>query len=331
MLRIHFTGDDLARTVLADEPDALWEVSISLHRLQRRDAGVVFGPWRSRILSRIPTSIRLLSSLAPARGYCPDFLTPARGASRAAQMEALRSTGRSTIRAELREFRRQNPKLHLPSWCARLAEGDSETLGRLAHTADAYFDACLTPYWDRIRAQVHRDRTRRLAVLADGGWEALFRMLHPSARWSHPVLELDYPVDQDMHLQGRGLVLQPSFFCRYNVTSLLDPRLPPVLVHPIDHDPGWALPAGARAEANPLAVLLGATRAQLLEAVANGAATTRQLARLAHTTPPNASRHLTALREAALLRSHRHRNTVLHTVTPLGVALLNGQQPQLPA
>ncbi|GGP82505.1 ArsR/SmtB family transcription factor [Streptomyces melanogenes] len=331
MLRIHFTGDDLARTALADEPDAMWEVSISLHRLQRRDTGVVFGPWRAQALPRIPPSLRLLSSLAPAKGYCPDFLTPARGASRAAQIEAFRSTGRETIRADLGEFRRQNPHLRLPSWCARLADGDSETLGRLAHAADTYFDACLNPYWERIRTQVHRDRARRTAVLADGGWEALFRTLHPSARWSHPVLELDYPVDQEMHLHGRGLVLQPSFFCRYNVTSLLDPRLQPVLVHPIDHDPDWALPAPPGAETKALTVLLGATRAQLLDATANGAATTRQLARSAHTTPPNASRHLTALREAALVRSDRHRNTVLHTITPLGIALLNGQQPALPA
>ncbi|MDG4859880.1 winged helix-turn-helix domain-containing protein [Streptomyces sp. T-3] len=331
MLRIHFTGDDLARTVLADEPDALWEVSISLHRLQRRDSGVVFGAWRDQVLSRVPPSIRFLSPLAPAKGYCLDFLTPARGASRATQIEALRSTGRETVRADLREFHRQNPQLRLPSWCAQLADGDARALTRVSHAADAYFDACLTPYWDRIRAQVHRDRQQRTALLTSGGWEALFRTLHPSARWAYPVLELDYPVDRDMHLQGRGLVLQPSFFCRYTVTSLVNPRFPPVLVYPIDHEPGWALPTLPGEETGPLTTLLGTTRAQLLQAAADGTATTQQLALRTRTTPPNASRHLTALREAALIHSHRHRNTVLHSPTRLGTALLNGQQPPLPA
>ncbi|MFD9902887.1 ArsR/SmtB family transcription factor [Streptomyces sp. NPDC059063] len=331
MLRVHFTGDDLARTVLGDKPDALWEVSISLHRLQRRDTGVVFGPWRSQVLPRIPPAVRLLSPLAPAKGYCLDFLTPARRSSRATQIEALRSTGRETIRADLREFRRQNPRLRLPSWCTQLAEGDTGTLGRLALAADTYFDACLAPYWDRVLSQVHRDWMHRTTLLAQGGWEALFRTLHPSARWSYPVLELDYPVDREMHLHGRGLVLQPSFFCRYNVTSLLDPCLPPVLVYPIDHDPGWALPTLPADTNKPLTTLLGTTRAQLLHAVADGTATTQQLARRTRTTPPNASRHLTALREAALVHSHRHRNTVLHTITRLGTALLNGQQPALPA
>ncbi|MGA4843624.1 ArsR/SmtB family transcription factor [Streptomyces sp. G45] len=331
MLRIHFTGDDLVRTTLAAEPDALWEVSISMHRLQRRDTGVIFGPWRAQVLPRTPRSVRLLSPLAPAKGYCPDFLTPARGASRAAQIDALRSTGRQTVRADLDEFRRQNPRLRLPPWCTQLADGDARTLSRLADAADSYFDACLAPYWDRVRAHVHRDRARRVALLAHGGWEALFRTLHPSARWSYPVLELDYPVDREMRLDGRGLVLQPSFFCRYNVTTLVDPRLPPVLVHPIDHDPGWADPARPASRTRPLAALLGTTRAQLLHAVADGAATTQQLARRIHTTPANGSRHLTALREASLIHSQRHRNTVLHTLTPLGTALLNGRQPPLPA
>jgi DNA-binding transcriptional ArsR family regulator len=203
-------------------------------------------------------------------------------------------------------------------------------LGRLTDAASGYFDACLSPYWEAIRAQVHRDHVRRTAALAKGGWDAVFRTLHPSARWSFPVLELAYPVEQDLHLQGRGLVLQPSFFCRYGVTSLFDPLLPPVLVHPIDHDPAWARPARAPQAATALACLLGSTRAELLQAAADGPATTRELSRRIRTSSPNASRHLTALREAGLLRHHRHRNTVLHSVTDLGTALLNGRLPALP-
>ncbi|MER5890769.1 winged helix-turn-helix domain-containing protein [Streptomyces sp. NPDC001941] len=331
MLRVHFTGEALARTVLAAEPDFMWEVTTSLHRLQRRDSGVVFGPWRSRVLQRLPAGVQHLSFLAPSKGYCPDFLTPARGAPRFAQLEALRATHRATARTDLEEFRARHPRLRLPSWCGPLAEGDGRVLGRLADTADAYFDACLAPYWERVRAEVHRDRVQRAAQLARGGWDELFRTLHRSARWSYPVLELDYPVNQDLHLHGRGLVLQPSFFCRFNVVSLVDPGPPPVLVYPIDHDAGWLRPAApSTASAKALAALLGGTRAALLQAAAEGAATTQQLACRTHTTAPNASRHLTALREAALIRSDRHRNTVLHSATHLGTALLNGQEAALP-
>ncbi|QES36544.1 hypothetical protein DEJ48_26915 [Streptomyces venezuelae] len=133
---------------------------------------------------------------------------------------------------------------------------------------------------------------------------------------------------------GRGLILQPSFFCRYRPTSLFDPLLPPVLLYPIEHEAGWTDPIRLRDRSASLqtsAKLLGVVRARLLEAAADGTSTTGELARRAHTSPPNCSRHLAALRQAALIHSRRHRNTTLHTITPLGIALLNGRQPRLPA
>ena len=71
-------------------------------------------------------------------------------------------------------------------------------------------------------------------MLSESGWEAVFAALHPSARWSYPVLELAYPAEHDIHPEGRGLILQPSFFCRQAPVTLRDPELPPVLVYPIE-------------------------------------------------------------------------------------------------
>ncbi|MEU3877942.1 MULTISPECIES: winged helix-turn-helix domain-containing protein [Streptomyces] len=328
MLRIHFTGEDLARTTLAEHPDPLWEVSISLHRLQRRDSGVLFAPWRRDVLRRLPTAAtRMLSPVAPAKGYCLDFLTPApSGGSLAAGLDLLRSTERSAIRRDLQEFHRQHPGRRLPAWCAHLADG-TETLGRLTDAVKTYFDACLAPHWQRIGKEIRQDRARRSALLARGGWEAVFTSLHPTARWNPPVLELDYPDDRDVHLEGRGLVLQPSFFCRYQATSVVAQDMAPVLVHPIDHDPGWA--SGGAPTALP--ALLGPVRARLLQESAHGPATTGELARRTGTTAPNASRHLGALREAGLIHSSRRRNAVLHATTALGTALLNGATPRVPA
>ncbi|CAM5243118.1 hypothetical protein SMICM304S_07027 [Streptomyces microflavus] len=42
MLRIHFTDADLARTRIATAPDPVWEIAVSLHRLQSRK-----GRWRT--------------------------------------------------------------------------------------------------------------------------------------------------------------------------------------------------------------------------------------------------------------------------------------------
>ncbi|SEC43545.1 helix-turn-helix transcriptional regulator [Streptomyces sp. TLI_105] len=330
MLRIHFTGEDLARIRIATGPDPMWEMLMSLHRLRRRDSGVLLGPWLRESLPKVPATTRLLTALAPPVGYSPDFLTPVTGGGLADRLEVLRSTPLRQVAKDLREFGIQNPRRRLPAACRReLLAGDSAAVGRLADAVHAYVDTVLGPFWERIWAQVSRDRARRSAVLAEGGWDAVLSTIHPSARWEYPVLRLAFPVEQDLHLRGRGLLLQPSFFCRYAPTTFADPTLPPVLVHPIEHEPQWATPEAGPVDGRSLAALIGPTRAVLLSALADGIATTGELARRAGTTPPNASRHITALREAALVSSHRHRNATLHTITKLGRALLEGRNVRL--
>ncbi|MEU8191559.1 winged helix-turn-helix domain-containing protein, partial [Micromonospora carbonacea] len=78
--------------------------------------------------------------------------------------------------------------------------------------------------------------------------------------------------------------------------------------------------AGAGRDA--LAALLGRTRAAVLEATDAGC-TTGEVARRLRISPAAASQHATVLRNAGLLVSHRDRNTVLHTLTPLGRAILD--------
>lgn len=51
--------------------------------------------------------------------------------------------------------------------------------------------------------------------------------------------------------------------------------------------------------------------------------TTSELAQRIGISPGGASQHATVLREAGLVVSHRHRNTVRHTLTGLGAGLLN--------
>ena len=141
-----------------------------------------------------------------------------------------------------------------------LAEGRTEPLGRLISTLRAYHRAAVEPYWPHIRASVEADRALRGRALLDGGADELLATLPPMIRWRAPVLEADYPVDRELHLDGRGLLLQPSFFCRGTPVVYRDPRLPPVLVYPVTH-PG----APASAEPGPwLGRLVGHTRSAVL-------------------------------------------------------------------
>ncbi|MER5631343.1 ArsR/SmtB family transcription factor [Streptomyces nitrosporeus] len=334
MLRIHMSGADLSRVRMATRPDALWETVLSFHRLRDRRGSSVFGKWRTESRARLNGETRLLSAMVPLHGYFPDFLTPAGEGSEPygldAGMEALRDTPGERLHGELallaagpagqrRRLDGPRPHLALP---AALAEGRAEPLGRLIGALRAYHRAAVEPYWTHIRAAVEADRAVRGRALLDGGAQELLATLPTSIRWRPPVLEADYPVDRDMRLDGRGLLLQPSFFCRGTPVVYRDPDLPPVLVYPLTHPA-----APVFAEPGPwLGRLVGHTRSAILRAVEDGC-TTSELARRTGVSMASASQHACVLREAGLVLSLRHGSSVLHTLTPLGSSLLRGGAP----
>ncbi|WP_422738390.1 ArsR/SmtB family transcription factor [Micromonospora sp. WMMD729] len=328
MLKIHFSGEDILRTRVAPAADPVWELVLSLHALQGRNRDPLTSAWRrtvTRGLRRDVASdqLRLLFALNPPRGYFPDFLTPyASVEGFEAGLDAVRSTPIEVLQRDLTLVAAENP---LPTSAAALARGDVATLRHLADSMEQYRALAISPYWGRIQAAVAADRNRRARALLDGGVEGLLTSLRPSMRWANGVLEVrDYPHSRELHLDGRGLLLVPSFFCAPTPVALLDPALPPVLVYPVDRLGGLAdsdATGGTGAGRESLAALLGRTRAAVLEASDDGC-TTGEMARRLDISPAAASQHATVLRNAGLLVSHRDRNTVLHTLTPLGRAVL---------
>ena len=320
MLRIHMSEGDLSKVRMAVRPDALWETILSFHRLRDRRGATVFGKWRTETRSRLSGEVRLLSAVIPLRGYFPDFLTPSQENSDPytidAGIEALRDTPPERIRTELALLGagRREP--------GRIPVEPVEPLGRLVDALRAYHRAAIEPYWPHIRSAVEADRAVRGRALLDGGTGELLASLPPMIRWRSPVLEADYPVDRDLHLDGRGLLLQPSYFCRVTPVVYRDPGLPPVLVYPVTHSR-----APVFAEPGPwLGRLLGNTRSAVLRAIDNGC-TTSELALRAGISLASASQHAGVLREAGLVHTLRHGNAVLHTLTPLGASLLRGGAP----
>ncbi|WP_091555767.1 ArsR/SmtB family transcription factor [Micromonospora pattaloongensis] len=333
MLRIFFSGEDIARTRVAPA-DPVWELVLSLHLLQGRSGDPVMAGWRrdvSRALRRDSGSrdLRLLFALNPPRGYFPDFLTPYNSLQGfEAGLAAVRATPPEILHRDLTLLAAEKP---LPPTASALARGEPEMLQQLTDSMEHYRDVAIAPYWERIQAAVEADRTRRARALLDGGAEALLTSLRPAMQWESGVLRvLDYPARRELHLDGRGLLLVPSFFCARTPVALVDPTLPPVLVYPVDRLRGLApspeagagrasAPAGGR---DALAALLGRTRAAVLEVV-DGGCSTGEVARRLGISAAAASQHATVLRNAGLLVSHRDRNTVLHTLTPLGRAMLD--------
>ncbi|MFD7021378.1 ArsR/SmtB family transcription factor [Promicromonospora sukumoe] len=340
MLRFHFTSDDLARVRIAPGPDPLWETLLSAHVVNQRAGTTLFEPWRERVLTGLPPAARMLLRLAPPRGYSPDFLTPATGATLPLTgsdafetgLDAVLSTPRGRLRRDISRLAHgRTPHL----WMRDLADGTAPALRGLGVAMRSYHEQAVGPYWSGILAAVDVDRAARTRAWVAGGTEQALRTLHPAIRWEHPVLSVATAAERDVHLAGRGLLIVPSYFCNRAPISLADPELPPLLIYPIAHEQAWpgtgpATGSEARADGGrPLTALLGRTRAAVLRALGTGA-TTSELAQRLEISPASASEHATVLRNAGLVSSGRERNTVLHALTPLGRTLLDGGGVRVP-
>jgi DNA-binding transcriptional ArsR family regulator len=324
-MRIHFTRADLAHTYLADGPDPLWELVNSLQLLQSRYGQSTFGLWRKQVAHELrrtklagPVRTRLFP-LAPPAPYFPDLLTPPEAALGVEEgVETVLRTPRQRFRAEVGRLP-GNGK----SWLVDLANGRTKTLDELGKLLHAYHACAVAPYWDRLRLRVDSDVATRRQALRAGGVSRLLAGFQPMMRWREPVLELvNHPSDRDLHLHGRGLLLVPSYFCWCHPVTLNDASLPQVVVYPVEHDADWLPSAPNHPNDAAVARLLGPTRAAVLFAT-HGGNTTGDLAVLLRLSAATISHHTGVLRDAGLVYSRRHANTVLHTITPLGVRLLS--------
>jgi len=335
MLRIHFTAADLARVHLAREPDPVWETLLSLHQLSAsRRSLPVYGHWRRAARAGLSAKglagwPRMLSVLAPATaGYWPDFLTPDASADGLeSAMEELRATPRSRLRQELNRLAGTH---RLPRWAHDLGAGDRTAMAEVATAFRLVHRTIVAPDWTGTARTTEADRALRTRTLCDHGVHGLLDSFRPLMVWRPPVLHVRYPEDRDLHLGGRGVRLIPSHFCWNTPIALADPTLPQVLAYPVAHPATWAPQATRDKRAEALATVIGRTRSRVLTCL-ESTATTGEIARRLGISAPSASEHVAALREIDLAHSRRVGAHVVHTLTPLGAALLSGDLPEQPS
>ncbi|QMW65317.1 helix-turn-helix transcriptional regulator [Mumia sp. ZJ1417] len=321
MLRIHFSELDLARTRVTAQPDPMWEIASSLHRFQTRRGRWAHERWHKHALhslrdTALGRTVRtLLMPLYPRAQYFPDFLTPGEGAdSLDAGLDAILALPESQVTQEISrlDLRKGNgPMLRA------LAEPRERRV--LTETLRAYHQVVIEPVASEMQALLDGERAVRSRHLLDGGVDGLLRGLGPAFRWQPPVLSvLDHIDDRDVHLGGRGLRLVPSYFCWHQPVTFADPSLPQVLVYPL---PRTAADHVAAYPERALAALIGGSRALVLAACAAGA-TTSEIARRLGISAATVSYHTRTLREAGLISSRRDTDSVMHSVTQLGIELM---------
>jgi DNA-binding transcriptional ArsR family regulator len=296
--RVHFNVNDLSRISVMPGLGSTAEAVFGLELIGRGGVGL-FEPWRRRVLDRLGAWSGPVCQLAAQVRPVPDLLwmiepsQPRHWADRAARVRIARI---------LKEFHR----------------------------------VAIQPYWSRIAAVLEGERNGLGRIVTAGGVERMLSTLHPDIRWRAPVLEVPGNGSGDIYLGGRGLVLAPSLFLSSGATVVDDVRRDggrQVLVFPAAVDPAagpamWSLDGTAdpapRDSDGALGALVGRTRAAVLQALAD-ACTTTELAQRLGISPAGASQHTSVLREAGLVASRRSRNMVLHSVTPLGLAIIEGR------
>ncbi|MFJ8085419.1 ArsR/SmtB family transcription factor [Streptomyces sp. NPDC096205] len=327
-IRVHFSGEDFARTRIRQELSPVLELNSVVRELHRRAAaGRADGPAEQEG-PRSARRMQMLFDLIPQRGWTPELieaLPVRRSPAHGAVWELRAVTGDRLLReTELMERRRPRP---LPGWIRRLGDdpGLAEELSALVrHT----FEAFLAPRWHGLETLTRTAQATHTRRLAEEGLEAVLPRLNPGLIcWRPPVLEVRVGSGhaEDVHLDGRGLTIVPR------VLGGTRPALSPTderlwLTVPVA-GPGPALRPAAEPTAprtpRALALLLGATRAAVLWVIAHEpGSTTGEIARQVNIAPSSASEHAGVLRDAGLTVAHRHRNTVRHSLAPAGAALV---------
>ncbi|MFF7249384.1 ArsR family transcriptional regulator [Embleya sp. NPDC008237] len=336
MLRIHFTAADLTRTRVVDGWGPLGETMLSLTTLSRGNAPALLGGWRSRV--------RRESAGAAASAFAGLFdsqaldLFTVTGATPHLEegLEALTAARPDHLHTEL-AYAEKIRALHTgkPDRGPGAGMGDfahdRSRRGDLVRFLEEHHRIAIAPHWSRIQPRFVAEQADRARTLATHGVEAMLAGLPSGFRWRPPYLEIGRgPVVRKVVLAGRGLKLVPSVFAQYPLSYEVvgDEGEQPVVFLPVMRTAADAaqLLGDAQATRNPaaLATLLGRTRARALEVVGDGQCTTGQLAQRLTVSPPTASEHATVLRESGLITTTRLGNSVLHALTPLGAALLNG-------
>lgn len=331
MHRIHFSSADLARVRLTPTLGPMAETLFSLYALRTRADDAVLGGWRQHVRSTLSPRHAVLAAISPRRPPYLDLVTVAgRSADLHTAAERLLASRSSAIALELDHYAAHHGRV--PPVLRSLVD-DLPARRELVATLGEYHSFAIGPRWSRIRSHLDADRARRGTVLLETGVEGLLSTLHPAITWTNPVLGVDCGGghSEDFHLNGAGLVLVPSFFLRMPLV-MFDPATPQELIvaFPAQLDVGDAADIwSARSPAKALANLLGRTRASVLLAVADGIATTGELANHTGTSSAAASQHTSVLREAGLIITRRHRGTVRHSLTEAGLTLLHRQATAL--
>lgn len=299
-MRIVFSAEGLARVRLLSTHNPVSETLFAARLFSRSAGAALFDQWRRSVRTRVGQRAQSVGSVAQSmRPSAELFRLPVSAFDASAAASYHPGESASAVSGLLRRFH----------------------------------DTAMTPYWQALAGFLEGDRTARGNIILGYGIDGFFRSLHPLSTWQFPVLEIPNGSDRTIRIDEGGLLVTPSIFY-FDRPDVFGPGScpdggPPVLVYtpPITAETAQRLWASEVHNERTLAALLGRTRSKLLAALA-GSSSTTELGRRLGVSAASVSQHTGVLREAGLITTHRRQNTVQHSLTPLGSALVNRGVPR---
>jgi DNA-binding transcriptional ArsR family regulator len=321
MTVLRFTQRDALRCRFGASP--LWETMSAVRVLHGARHRPLYAGWvDSKREAAARLDLEWLKALQPRVGFTPDFLTPPPKASRAkftTEIARVRSTPLDNVRTELIRSRDELNNPGAPE-INKMLQDLSGTRERLADQIESAWATLVQPDWPLISRVLEDDIAYRGQQFTDGGLAALFDDLHPTLTWEDDRLIATRHRAEDRELTGQGLVLVPGVFAWPHLVMVVDPTYQPTLVYPAR---GAArLWSDAPAPPDPLARLLGRTRATLLVAL-DPPATTSALSSQYGLALATVAEHLSALYDAGLATRRRTGHQVHYRRTDVGQAVVD--------
>jgi hypothetical protein len=195
--------------------------------------------------------------LVPAHGNVPDFIAPEGANSLEEALDIVMSTPDRLI---------QNDMATLPSaspWMLDLAGDSVSARKELASSMRDYHDQVLIQLWPAIEHIIETDLRFGAWQLAAKGVAATVESLHPGIRWRDGLVEIDGAPGRR---RGAGGSRPPAHAVAVDPPGFTAHWTQPTLVYPLGRF-AWMAPTATKSHGDPLAAVLGTTRARVLRAL----------------------------------------------------------------
>lgn len=315
MLVYTLTESDLGDVRFGISP--LCEMGVSLRALKDPARYPLQLPWLRRTEPRRSgLDIDALMALIDDRLWTPDFLNP----RPTSPMTRIEDDLDGLRRVDPAQFVRQLTELH-GSIPLALRGDPKRALERSALALEEYWESCFQPYWLRMRTILEADIVYRGRRIAQDGLANMINGVSTTMSFAGNAISirLRNPLDRIQPVAGLGITLVPTIFTT-GVSAPLDRTEPPMIMYAARGQGAMWEPETAASDAGAV-LLLGATRAALLTALAEPASSTELSIRFG-VTASAVNQHLRALKIGRLVNSTRYGHSVLYLRSELGTALL---------